>query len=307
MSIQIFDCIVIGGGGAGCSAAIYVSQANKKVLMIVGESGGQIATANIVNNYLGFQNISGSDLGDKLTDHAKSVIGEQNYISSYVKVIFKRDNIFIIKTVDDSEYYTKTIIIATGSSHRHLDKDVPKNLICYCAICDGFLYKNKEVVVIGGGNSAFEAVKYLSGICKKVTLVHRSKNFRAFANLIEYVKSLDNVAIITDEEVQNIQLRSDNIINVYFKNTMLEVDGIFVNIGMIPNTQFLKGENQINLQDVQVNASGHIIVDKKGKTTCNGIFAAGDVTNQNDIHQLITASGEGTNAALSVIEWLSLN
>lgn len=291
-----YDIVVVGGGVAGCTAAIYGGMSGKKVLLITGPLlGGLLSTTKIVDNYTGIPDIDGGDLANNMVEHAKK------YSTVLCDSVTEIDvNNKIVKTYMDS-ISTKAIIIATGSSPKklHLPSEyaLENKGISYCAICDGFLFKDQDVAIIGGGNSAFEQVKYLAGICKSVTLIHRSEKFRAFQELQDDVKKLTNVKIITNEEVQ--EFCGDNkLTSIKLKNQSINVTGAFVAIGHIPNCSFV---------NVEKTEDGYIKVKKNYETNVNGIFACGDVIfNEHMVryNQAIVAGAEGCIAALETIKYL---
>jgi thioredoxin reductase (NADPH) len=287
--IDKYSVIVIGAGFAGCSAAIYVGMSRNKdtkdCAIIAGDNpGGLINTTEIVDNYLGYPGISGYELGTKMVEHAQSYA---DLISDYVIDIRAEGDIKIIETYH-AIYKCKSVIIASGSSPRKLAQ-IEDAL--YCAICDGFLYKNKVTAVIGGGNSAFEAALYLSGLCTKVYLIHRTNQFRAFTMLQDQVKAKDNIEIITNEEAVSF---NENVLQLKHRN-LNGVDGVFVCIGHIPNTGFAGALTRDDLH--------HIEVDEYFESSIKGVFAVGDVV-KNDYNQGIIAAGDGAKASLNAIKYL---
>jgi thioredoxin reductase (NADPH) len=293
------DLVVIGGGGAGCTATIYASASGKKTILIMGPLiGGLISTTNIVDNYTGFIGVSGMDLAAKFEEHAAKYA--QEIIYDYV------NNIDIINKIVYTGQFAikcKAIIIATGSSPKKLhltSEQIFENKgISYCAICDGFLFKNKDVAVIGGGNSAFEQVKYLSNLANHVYLIHRSKTFRAFDQLQKEVKNLTNVTLILEEEIEEF-LGNDHLSGIKLKHSgnIVNVEGAFISIGHIPNTNFI---NDVEKYD------GYIVVNSGMATNVSGIFACGDVCYNPDIikyKQAIVACSEGCIAGLEASKYI---
>ena len=295
---KIYDSIIIGAGPAGLSAAIYLKRANIDVLVIEkGAFGGKVNYTAVIDNYLGAEKAFGPDLAFKFYNHAKE--NDVDIISDDIINITKDDQLFIIKS-NDEEYITKTIIVASGTTDKKLDiinaNKFEHHGISYCAVCDGPLYKNKDVAVLGGGNSALEEALYLANITSKVYLIHRRDEFRGDKKVIEQIKnnpkiilklSLTIEELIGDKSLEQIKLNNGEIINV---------SALFPYIGQIPNTQFL---NFANL----CNENGYIIVNNNMDTIIPGLFAAGDVTNKK-LKQVVTATSDGAIAATSVIEYL---
>ena len=295
---KIYDSIIIGAGPAGLSAAIYLKRANIDVLVIEkGAFGGKVNYTAVIDNYLGEEKAFGPDLAFKFYNHAKE--NDVDIISDDIINVTKDDQLFIIKS-NDEEYITKTIIVASGTTDKKLDiinaNKFEHHGISYCAVCDGPLYKNKDVAVLGGGNSALEEALYLANITSKVYLIHRRDEFRGDKKVIEQIKnnpkiilklSLTIEELIGDKSLEQIKLNNGEIINV---------SALFPYIGQIPNTQFL---NFANL----CNENGYIIVNNNMDTIIPGLFAAGDVTNQK-LKQVVTATSDGAIAATSVIEYL---
>lgn len=297
MPNKIYDCIIIGGGPAGLCASVYLKRANIDVIIIEkGPFGGKVNYTSIVNNYLGLNNSFGPDLAEKFYQHALDndveIVGEE------VTNVTKKD-VFKLETLDNC-YYAKTIIVATGTKDKKLGVDdeikYEHRGISYCAVCDGPMYKNKNVAVIGGGNSALEEALYLSKIANKVYLIHRRNEFRADDILVDKIKETKNIELVLKNEVKKL-LGENNLEKVVLKDDKeLKVSALFPYIGQIPHTDFLKSLNVCN-------DSGYVIVNSNMETSLAGLFAAGDVTNK-DLKQIIVASGDGAIAAHSVIKFL---
>ncbi len=298
-----YDVIIIGGSAAGLTASIYTTRSALKTLVISKDIGGQIVTTPEIENYPGFEKIAGIELVKRMEMQARkfgSVI-----LEDVVERIRQEGNIFYVKSSTFGEFISKAVIIATGRDHRKLgipgEKEYAGKGVSYCATCDGPFFKNKVVAVIGGGNSGFTTAEYLSKIASKVYLIHRRRDFKAEKYLIEKVTSLDNVEILVPympveiyggSVVKGIKLK--NVESENYKE--LEVDGVFVEIGTKPNTEFLNGF-------VDLNEYGEIMVDRNMRTSKEGVFAAGDVTNTRD-KQIAVAVGEGCIAGLSAKEYL---
>lgn len=292
----MYDSIIIGGGIAGLTCALYLARANVKVLVIE-ESvcGGQIINAANIENYPGYISISGFDLINNL----KMQLGNFSNIEIvYESVINISDNKVFTK---DHEYEAKTIVIASGLKRRRLNIDSESELIgsgvSYCATCDGSFFKNKNVAVIGGGNTALDEVLYLSKIANKISIIIRSDEFKGDSSVVEKVEKLDNVEIIKNSVVTKLIGNPLSSIEINNKD-IIPVSGVFVAIGLVPNTEFCK---KTILCD-----EGGFIFSENTKTNVDNIFVAGDVRTK-DLRQLVTASSDGAIAAKNVIEYLKQN
>lgn len=289
--MHIYDCIIVGSGIAGMSSAIYLKRANKDILLLESYMpGGQINNTSNVENYPGFTKIDGPTLVMNLHDQINSM----EIPLKYEKVINinKEDN-FIVET-NKEKYLTKNIVLATGRTPNKLgieDEFVGKG-VSYCALCDGNLYKNEEIVVVGGGNSAFEESLYLSKICKKVTILNRSAKLRASIILQEEVSKQNNIEVIYNCSIEKINSENNKIVSVSTNKGDINCTGIFIYIGLTPNLDY------INLDLEKEN--NYIIVDNKMKTNIEGIYACGDIIKK-DVYQIITAASEGAIAATSII------
>ena len=297
----MYDIIIIGSGIAGLTSAIYALNNKRKVLILESKTyGGQIINSNIINNYPGFLEISGFDLMTNIYNQVKNLGGVIKYeevleITKNKKVITKNET-----------YEAKSIIISTGLSPRKLnleneDKFIGKG-ISYCATCDGSFYKDKDVMVVGGGNTAIEDVIYLSNICKKVYLVYRRKELRKDVNLTEKVKELSNVEIIYNSNIEKLNgdesLNSVDIINKDTeKITNIIINGLFVAIGKIPSGNIFKDL-------LNVTENGYIITDEDCHTNIDGIYAAGDIRKKR-LRQLVTAASDGAIAAIEAIKYIN--
>jgi thioredoxin-disulfide reductase len=305
MSANIYDTIIIGTGPAGVAAAIYAIRREMKVLLIGKELGGQMALSNEIENYPGITSINNFDLIAKFEGHLKSA-GVVPKISE-VKVIEKTpEGTFKLITTKES-FETKTIIVAMGLNPQRLAIPGEERLagkgVSYCANCDGPLFKKKIVAVVGGGNSALDAAEVLSKIASKVYLIHRRDTFRAFEELVDEVKTRENIEILTSCEIKEIigenKVEKLSVLNNQNgKIREIEVNGLFIEIGRIAHTD-LVGEL------VKRNERNQVVVDEKCRTSHEGIFAAGDVT-QTEFKQITVAVGQGTIAALAAYQYLQL-
>lgn len=295
---KIYDSIIIGAGPAGLSAAIYLKRANIDILVIEkGAFGGKVNYTAIIDNYLGEENVFGPDLAFKFYNHA--IENDVDIVSDDIINVTKKDQVFIVKSSDE-EYLAKTIIVASGTTDKKLDlvnaNKFEHHGISYCAVCDGPLYKNKTVAVIGGGNSALEESLYLANIASKVYLIHRREEFRGENKLVDKIKINSNIELKLSSNVVEL-LGNDKLETIKLSNgETLNVSALFPYIGQIANTNFLDFKNLCN-------ESGYIIVNSNMETCVDGLFAAGDVTNKK-LKQIVTATGDGALAATSVIEYL---
>jgi thioredoxin-disulfide reductase len=299
----MFDTIIIGAGPTGMSAAVYSTRRMMKTLLISKNIGGQVIWASEIKNYPGIDFISGVGLINKMKQQVKD-LGADIKIDEIKLINKKDDGTFLVKTDKDS-YSAKTIIIAMGLAPRQLKLDKEKELtgrgISYCATCDGPLFKGKDVAVIGGGNSALDAAEVMSKIANKVYLICNESKLRAFESLVSTVKSKDNVEIILNSEPSEIigetRLEKIKVISKIDQTIReLIVGGLFIEIGHEPKTEMLSDL-------VKRDNLGQVITDLSGKTSCDGVFAAGDVT-QNEFKQIIIGCGQGAAAALSAYKYL---
>jgi thioredoxin reductase (NADPH) len=298
----MYDIVIIGCGPAGMTAAIYALRANKKVLILEKETiGGLITSSPLVENYPGFKQISGMDLGNNLSEQVLALGG----VVELEEVIEIVDG--DIKTVitDEHRYQTKSIIIATGSKPRLLglpnEEDYIGNGLSFCVACDGPLYKEKDVAVIGGGNSAIVTALSLAELCNKVTIIQNLATLTAEQTLIDRLAKKNNLEVIYEAHVKALagdeDLKSITIENAQRKITEIKVAGLFVSIGQEPQNDFLK--NLITLDDYQ-----YVLASDDCLTNKTGIFVAGDCRKKK-VRQLTTAVSDGTIAALEAINYLN--
>lgn len=291
----MYDIIIIGAGPSGMSAALYALRANKKVLLLEKECfGGQIINASNIENYPALSNVSGYDFATNLYNQIKSL----GVILKYEEVLEVTDKKEVITRNDT--YKGKNIIIATGLKKRKLNLENEDKLlgsgISYCATCDGNFYKNKNVGVVGGGNTALEDALYLSNIASKVYLIHRRDNFRGEKKLISEVKEKNNIELILNSNITKIigedKLNSIEITDNRNNISRLEIDGLFIAIGNIPDNNRFK-----NIIDLDEN--GYIIANTNLKTKTDNIYVAGD-TRVKTLRQLVTATADGAIAATEI-------
>ncbi len=279
-----FDCVVVGSGIAGMTAAIYLKRSNVNVLLLDNDApGGLLNKISVIENYPGFNKISGPDLAYKIYEQVTNLGVEIRY----GKVLDIKDH--IIKT-DVEEITTNKVILAIGRKARKLDNTSDIKNISYCALCDGNLYKDKIVAIVGYGNSAIEEAIYLSDICKKVIIIGRGSKFKGEDSLVDKIYKKKNIEVQLDCVIKTLN-KENNLLNEIITNKgSFKVDGMFVSIGYEPNTSFLNELEKDN---------GYIIVDNKMKTNIDYIYACGDIIKK-DIYQLTTAVGEATIAAINV-------
>ena len=299
----MLDTIIVGGGMAGMTAALYCLRNNKKVLIIEKETiGGQISMSPKVENYPTIQQISGTELAD-LTFEQISNLGVQFEIET-VEQIEKIENIFTVKT-NYNTYKAKSVILATGASPRKLGlKDEEKFIghgIYYCAICDGPFFANKDVTVIGDANSAMQYALMLSGYCKSVTIITLFDKFFGEQNLQDAIARTENIKVIHNSK--SISLDGDeNLKSITFEkpdgSTFIhETSAVFVAIGQVPDNKFVKTL-------VQIDKNGYIVADEKCKTKTDGLFVAGDCRTK-EIRQVATAIGDGATSATNACKYLN--
>lgn len=299
----MYDVIVIGAGPAGMTAAIYAKRSNLKVLLIEkGAPGGQVTSTKEVENYPGFRLISGADLALNMFNHVMELEIETEF-NDVVKVEVK-DNLKYI-TLDDQRVLTaKALILANGVVPRRLgvlgEDRYAMHGISWCAICDGPFYKGKDVVVVGGGNSAIEEGAFLASIANKVTIVQNLKELTAAQVAIDNLKKFNNVDYyfesIVKEFIGDDELTHVKIVNQNNQETLIKTDGVFEYIGLIPSSETFK---HLGI----TNKYGYIITDAALQTSIPGIFAAGDVR-EKEIRQIVTATGDGAIASQGVLKYL---
>lgn len=299
--MNIYDTIIIGGGPAGLCAAIYLLRANKNVLLFESETlGGAITKSDIVENYPGISEISGLELGSNMASQAKNLGLE--IIMQKVLAITKEKDIFSV-SVNNNKYYAKTIVYATGTRPRMLDCKGAVSFIgkgvSTCATCDGFFFKNKSVLVVGGGNTALTDALYLSNICSHVCISYRRDNLRGEPLKIKRLKSKENVTILYNSIVKEI-IGTDVIekVSLTVDDTQKEINvsGVFVAIGSIPNTELIKDL-------VTLDQNGYALSNYQLETTVPGLYVAGDVREKN-VRQLTTAVSDGTIVSKEILDYL---
>ena len=302
---KIYDMIIIGGGPAGYTAALYGARAGLSTLVMEKMAeGGQMALTDKIDNYPGFEDgIEGLSLGEKMKNEAERS-GARTVFATVLSADLKSDP-KVIKTSDDI-FYGRTVVIATGAEPRELGVAMEKELVgrgvSYCATCDGMFFKGKTVVVVGGGNTAAADILLLSRVASKVFVVHRRDTLRASKIYHETLMKAENVEFCWDSQVTGI-LSDDKVTGVRIKNINtgdernLSCDGIFVAIGRKPASELTAGQ-------LDLDERGYIIADESTKTNIPGVFAAGDVRTK-VLRQVITAASDGAMAARYAEEYLA--
>lgn len=302
--VSEYDVAIIGGGAAGASAAIYSKRKGLKTVLITENIGGQILTTSEVENYLGFELIGGVALSEEFKKHIEKLEVEVIEFNKVEKIEDKgiRKLLFL---EDESVIETKAVILATGSKHRELgvkgEAEFAGRGVAYCATCDGPFYAGRDVVICGGGNSAIESAIDLAKIAKSVTIVHRSQ-FRADDVTVKLLADYENITTYVETQVEEIYGENHTkglkaTIKATGETIDIKADGIFIEIGMIPNSSLVTDL-------VNINPRNEVIIDSQCKTSAQGIFAAGDVTDV-PYKQIIVAAGEGAKAALSANTYIN--
>ncbi|MDY3919929.1 MAG: thioredoxin-disulfide reductase [Candidatus Limivivens sp.] len=298
---EIYDLIIIGSGPAGLSAAIYAERAKLSALVIEKEyiSGGQVVNTYEVDNYPGIAGIGGYELGVKFREHADGLGAK--FLTAEVQAIQNAGEKIKKVCTDQGDFETKAIILATGAKHRDLgvpgEKDLAGMGVSYCATCDGAFFKGRTVAVVGGGDVAVEDALFLARGCRKVYLIHRRDRLRAAGRLQEALFAAENIEVIWNTTVTEI-CGDDHVEALRLKNVnsseqkVLDVDGVFVAVGMLPNSALLAGIARIDDQ-------GYVVAGENCETNVTGILAAGDVRTK-ALRQIVTAAADGANAVNSV-------
>jgi NADH-dependent peroxiredoxin subunit F len=298
---KIYDLIIAGAGPAGITASVYAARKRMDLLVLTGDIGGQTVWSGDIENYTGYQFISGVDLAGKFEEHIKQYSIEVREKET-IAAVEKRSS-FIHTFTAKGEYRSKTLIIASGKRSKELnvpgEKEFRNKGVAYCATCDGPLFSGKDVAVIGGGNSALEAAMQLSVIARKIYIVNVAPEFTGDAILREKLEKSPVIEIFNRTSVVEIKgdkfVTSLDIESSASKRT-LDVQGIFVEIGLVPNSGFKS--------ELELNKLGEIKVNNRNETNIKGVFASGDVTDVPE-KQIIIAAGEGAKAALSAFNYIS--
>lgn len=292
----MYDILIVGAGTAGLTAAIYARRAGKSVLVIEGAAfGGQITSSPLVENYPGIPAVSGMDYAEALTAQAKALGAETKF--GRVSQAEQIEGGFRL-TVGKKTFEGKSLILATGAKHRHLGLENEESYVgrglSYCAVCDGAFYKGKHTAVVGGGDTALQSALYLSSLCKKVTLIHRRKEFRGQAANLAAVQAKENIEFALEETVTAVQAEP-MLSSITLKSTVdgstreLAVDGLFVAVGQEP-------DNAPFAHLVDLDESGYFLAGEDCTTKTPGVYVAGDCRHK-DLRQLTTAAADGAVAA----------
>lgn len=295
--MQKYDVVIIGSGVSGMTAGIYLKRGGINTLIIEGDTpGGQLNRASSIKNYPGFKEIDGPTLAYSIYEQLNSY--NINYLYEKVTEVNLDDKII---TTQNNEIAYDYLIIATGRVPRKLNLDNEEKLIghgiSYCALCDGNLYKDKEIIIVGGGNSALQEAIHLSKICKKVTIIHRRDTFKAEREVIDDLSNYANINIIYNANVIRYNIMNDKLYSVTLDNNEeIKIDGIFISIGYDPATDIFNLDKD----------NGYIIVGKNYETSIKDVYACGDVIKK-DTYQLTTSTGEATVVADQIIHKITNN
>jgi len=303
-----YELLIIGGGPAGMTAAVYSARKQIRTLLVSEDLGGQLLWTSDIENYMGYQYITGRELTDKFKSQMEQFPIVDIIVGDSVGKLAREDDQFVATTASDRKYIGKTVIIASGKRSRPLNVPGERELIgrgvSYCATCDAPLFKGKDVAVIGGGNSGLTAVVDLMGIASKIYVVNISPTWQADPVIVEKTEGAENVTPLLSHRVTSI--RGENVVTGITVESLgtqeskeLSVQGVFIEIGLLPNSEFVS-----NL--VQLNRWGEIIVDCGCRTNVPGVFGAGDVTSVPE-KQISVAIGEGSKAALSAYKYLLMH
>ncbi|WP_257351870.1 thioredoxin-disulfide reductase [Pseudalkalibacillus decolorationis] len=302
---KIYDVIIAGAGPAGLTAAVYTSRANLSTLMIErGIPGGQMANTEDVENYPGYDHILGPDLSNKMFEHAKKFGAEYGY--GDIKEIIDGEEYKRVIVGGGKEYRARSIIVGTGAEYKKLgipgEKELSGRGVSYCAVCDGAFFKEKELVVIGGGDSAVEEGVYLTRFASKVTIVHRRDKLRAQNILQDRAFDNEKIEFIWNHTVKEVNAENNKVGSVTLVNTEngeeldFKTNGVFIYIGMLPLNEAVK--------DLGItNENGYVETNSEMETKIPGIFAAGDIR-EKTLRQIVTATGDGSIAAQSAQQYV---
>ncbi|MGC0310580.1 thioredoxin-disulfide reductase [Streptococcus sp. CL9.43] len=300
----MYDTIIIGAGPAGMTAALYAARSNLKVALIEGGlPGGQMNNTSDIENYPGYANISGPELAEKMFEPLENLGVEHLY--GFVKDIENHDDVKKVIT-DDEKFETRTVIVATGSKHRLLgvpgEEELNSRGVSYCAVCDGAFFRDQDLLVVGGGDSAVEEAIFLTQFAKSVTIVHRRDELRAQRVLQDRAFANDKINFIWDSVVKEIkgENRVESVVIENVKTNQVTehaFGGVFIYVGLDPVSDFTK---DLQIQD----ESGWIVTDDHMKTSVAGVFAVGDVR-QKDLRQVTTAVGDGAIAGQEAYKYIT--
>lgn len=304
----MLDLIIIGGGPAGMTAGVYAARKKLKTLMLTKDIGGQAAWSSDVENYPGFTMIKGVELAEKFEHHLEqfSDVIELRLVNSGVNNIEKVANYFVVTTADKKTTHARAVIIASGKLPRPLgvpgEKEFLNKGVTYCAWCDGPLFAGKDVVIVGGGNSALDAALNIEKSVKSIIMINITKELTGDAAMIDKIKTAPHVRVLNNTEVSEIVgdtfVTGIKISEIGKKEThLLETNGVFIEAGSLPATDYLKGF-------IKLNRGGEIIINSENMTSVEGIYAAGDITDIPE-KQIVVAAGEGAKAAICAAKYIA--
>ena len=294
------DIVIVGLGPAAYTCALYCSRYKMKVTLIGMQPGGQVAASTEIENYPGFDCITGAELSQKMMEQVQKNGAE--IVFDTVESVTKTDDGFVVKAAISGEHRAKMVLLSTGTKNRHLgvpgEEEFYGRGVTYCATCDGMFYKNLPVAVVGAGNSAAEAALYLADICESVRMFVRKDRFKADRVLVEKIEKNDNILVEYETEIAEIH-GEEKVTHVTLKNGETRaVQGVFIEIGSDPENTLAKELG------VQLDETGYVIVDSGQRTNITGVLAAGDNTTASEkFAQIATAVGEGAVAAKAAHEW----
>lgn len=308
-ALQKEKVIIIGSGPAGLTAALYTARAQLHPLVIAGhELGGQVSLTYEIENYPGFpEPMTGQELVERMKSQAERFGARINLFSAVTEVDFSRQGgPFYLKTDDGNKYEAEAVIVSAGATHRHLnvpgEKEYTGNGVSYCATCDGFFFRDKEVVVVGGGDSALEEALFLTRFARRVSIVHRRDELRAGKTLQKRAFANDKIEFIWNTVVESVN-GERNVQSVTLRDVLTDeirefaTDGVFIFVGHDPNSDIYAGQ-------LERDAFGYVITDREMRTSVEGVFAAGEIQDRL-FRQVGTSVGQGTAAAMSCERWLA--
>jgi thioredoxin reductase (NADPH) len=303
---QVENVIIIGSGPAGFTAGLYAARANLSPLLITGNDyGGQVSITYDIENYPGFpESLSGPELVEKFKAQAEKFGTRVEF--DYVSEILVDRHPFVVRTANGAEYSAKSLIISTGARPRYLEvpgeKEYTGKGISYCATCDGFFFRGKDVLVVGGGDSAAEEALFLTRYASRVRILHRRDKFRASKILQERVLNNEKIEVLWNTVITEIEGKDGHVTGVRTQDTAtgapghLDTDGVFIFVGHLPNNDLFPGK-------LQMDEDGHLITDRKLRTNVPGVFAAGEIQDK-VFKQVATSVGQGCAAAMSATRFL---
>ena len=304
----MYDLIIIGGGPAGITAGVYAARKRLKTLILTQDIGGQMAWSSDVENYPGFSMISGADLVEKFENHIEQFrdVLELRLTNKGVTEIDKNKTYFSVKTGEGISEHSRSVIIAGGRVPKSLgikgEKEFLNRGVSYCAWCDGPIFKNKDIAIIGGGNSALDTAINIERSVKSIVMINPTSELTGDKILIDKVTNAQDIRVLNDTEI--ISINGDKFVNSITvkpvdkdKPEDLKLSGVFIEIGSIPATDYLKSL-------LKLNDRGEIVVDKYNMSSVEGLYAAGDITDIEE-KQIVTAAGEGAKAAIMASKYIA--